>query len=165
MTREAVATRKAVAVLTGNGVYGIVRFSERSGRHSGVQVTVSVTGVHPPSSWHALHIHKYGDLTRGCESTCEHFDISGSSHGGRDDAIRHTGDLGNVWSNASGVVQESFVDKHISIDPSTPHSILGRSIVLHEDRDDNGRGRNEASRKNGNAGRRIACGVVGIAAA
>ena len=159
MTREAVATRKAVAVLTGNGVYGIVRFSERSGRHSGVQVTVSVTGVHPPSSWHALHIHKYGDLTRGCESTCEHFDISGSSHGGRDDAIRH------VWSNASGVVQESFVDKHISIDPSTPHSILGRSVVLHEDRDDNGRGRNEASRKNGNAGRRIACGVVGIAAA
>ena len=157
-------TRRAVAVLTGNGICGIVRFCERSGRHAGDQVTISVTGVHPSSSWHALHIHKYGDLTRGCESTCEHFDISGSTHGGRDDTVRHTGDLGNVWSNARGVVQESFLDKHVSIDPSTPHSVVGRSIVLHENKDDNGRGRDEASRRNGNAGRRIACGVIGIAA-
>jgi Cu-Zn family superoxide dismutase len=42
------------------------------------------------------------------------------------------------------------------------HSILGRSIVVHKNRDDEGRGGDEESKKTGNAGARLACGVIGL---
>jgi Cu/Zn superoxide dismutase len=40
-------------------------------------------------------------------------------------------------------------------------NILGRGLIIHEDEDDCGLGNNEASLKNGNAGKRIACAIIG----
>lgn len=44
-----------------------------------------------------------------------------------------------------------------------PFSIIGRSLVIHERADDLGKGNSEASRTTGDAGARIACGLIGIA--
>ena len=42
------------------------------------------------------------------------------------------------------------------------HGIIGRTVVLHSAKDDLGLGGDEGSLKTGNAGSRIACGVIGV---
>ena len=105
---------------------------------------------------HGLHVHKCGDLTSGCESTCSHYNPDGNVHGGPHGKNRHRGDLGNIQVLECGKCNDVFTAS-INVD-----EIIGRGLILHEDEDDLGHGENEESKKTGNAGRRIACGVIGL---
>ena len=73
------------------------------------------------------------------------------------------GDLGNIEANDNGVAKVDIKDSHISL--SGPLSVVGRSLVVHEDPDDLGQGGHELSKTTGNAGGRLACGVIGVAKA
>lgn len=75
--------------------------------------------------------------------------------------MRHVGDLGNVVANDAGVAKVDISDKLISL--MGEHSIIGRTLVVHADPDDLGLGGHELSSTTGNAGARVACGVIGIA--
>merc|ERR1712243_118827 len=77
------------------------------------------------------------------------------------DSVRHIGDLGNITAGDSGVASVDIKDSLIQL--SGEHSIIGRTVVVHADPDDLGKGGVELSLTTGNAGARVACGVIVIA--
>ncbi|KAL6516709.1 hypothetical protein OROGR_020014 [Orobanche gracilis] len=103
--------------------------------------------------------HEYGDTTNGCISTGAHFNPNGLTHGAPEDEVRHAGDLGNIVANADGLAEATIVD---TIPLRGPNSVVGRAFVVHELEDDLGKGGHELSLTTGNAGGRLACGVVGL---
>ncbi|XP_054163615.1 superoxide dismutase [Cu-Zn]-like [Oppia nitens] len=147
---------KAVAVLKGDSnVTGTIRFQQKG---ASVLVTGTITGLTPGK--HGFHVHEFGDNTNGCTSAGPHYNPHGKEHGAPTDDIRHVGDLGNVEADANGLVQINIEDKQIAL--SGNQSIIGRSLVIHADPDDLGRGGHELSKTTGNAGGRLACGVIGL---
>ncbi|CAK9140153.1 unnamed protein product [Ilex paraguariensis] len=151
------AAKKAVAVLKGNSnVEGVVTLSQDEGGPTTVKVRI--TGLTPGP--HGFHLHEFGDTTNGCISTGAHFNPNSLKHGAPEDEARHAGDLGNIVANADGVAEATIMDKQIPL--GGPNSVVGRALVVHELEDDLGKGGHELSLTTGNAGGRLACGVVGL---
>jgi len=127
-----------------------------------VTVRVQLSGLRPGP--HGFHIHQLGDLTKGCATAGGHFNPHGAPHGGPADGSnkRHVGDLGNIVAAADGTVDVTLTDTHIAL--TGPHSVIGRSVIVHADEDDLGRGGHADSLTTGHAGARISCGVIGIGA-
>jgi Cu-Zn family superoxide dismutase len=74
---------------------------------------------------------------------------------------RHVGDLGNIKTNNKGEARYTFYDNVIKL-KGTKCNIIGRGLIIHEGEDDCGKGGNAESLKTGNAGKRIACAVIGF---
>ncbi|PKA45849.1 Superoxide dismutase [Cu-Zn], chloroplastic [Apostasia shenzhenica] len=150
-------SKKAVAVLKGiSDVQGVVSLIQEN--DGPTTVKIRVTGLTPGP--HGFHLHEFGDTTNGCISTGAHFNPNKMVHGAPEDDVRHAGDLGNIFANSSGVAEVTIVDKQIPL--SGPNGVIGRSFVVHELEDDLGKGGTELSLSTGNAGGRLACGVVGL---
>jgi Cu-Zn family superoxide dismutase len=150
---------KAVSVLApnDNGVAGVVRFTQDGNT---LHIDYDITGL--TNGEHGFHIHTYGDLTDGCDSACAHFNPDGTNHGGLDSKVRHLGDLGNIASK-NMVSQGRISTTTLSLDMKKRNCIVGRMIIVHADRDDLGEGGDAESLKTGNAGKRVGCGVIGLA--
>jgi len=153
---------RAIAVFDGKKIRGLVYFTED--RVAGtVTIDVDLVGL-KKNAKHGFHIHEYGDMSDHCDSMCAHFNPYGKLHGGQDSPAnaRHVGDLGNLVTDGQGACKMQMVDKIISLH-GTKTNILGRGLIIHADEDDLGQGGDEASLKTGNAGKRIACAVIGHA--
>ena len=105
---------------------------------------------------HGFHVHEFGDLTdlQKGESAGGHFNPTGMPHGRPDDEERHAGDLGNIEADQNGVANVNIRDSVLRL--NGPQSILGRAIVVHAKAD-------EFTQPSGDAGDRVALGVIGIA--
>ena len=101
-----------------------------------------------------------GNLTQGCVTAGPHWNPKGVTHGGPGKEIRHAGDLGNIEADENGVGKMDVVDEHITL--TGAENAIGRSCVCHAKPDDLGEGGDEESKKTGNAGARLACGVIGL---
>ncbi|XP_052737855.1 superoxide dismutase [Cu-Zn] [Bicyclus anynana] len=156
-TRTEGGPRRAVARLTspdGHDVHGNVTFTEEGDK---VHIHGHIYGM--PEGEYGFHVHELGDITGGCTSAGGHFNPHNKDHGHPDDENRHVGDLGNLEFNTEKLGEIDIVDRLITLHGD--HSVIGRTVVLHAMPDDFGRTDHPDSKKTGNAGGRIACGVIG----
>lgn len=122
-------------------------------------LTVKLKLQNLPVGEHAVHIHQ--------KPLCEapdfktaggHFNPAGKQHGRSNPMGHHNGDLPeNVTIGEGHVGEATFHVTDLSLDPSSPDSIVangGTSIMVHEKADD------MKTDPTGNAGNRIACGVI-----
>jgi len=153
---------KAIAVFTKNsnefGIYGYVKFSEIIGTNK-IKIDINLSGLFPNYK-HGFHIHEAGDLTDNCISMCSHFNPYKKHHGCPNKKERHVGDLGNLITNNKGEAKYTFYDDVIKL-RGTKANIIGRGLIIHENEDDCGEGNNKESLITGNAGKRIACAIIG----
>jgi len=146
----------AIAVFQTKEIEGEVVVSDH-----GKGSTLVATFTKLPPGKHGFHIHKAGDLRgEGCQGLCEHYDIGQNVHGGSPTSKgpRHTGDLGNIEMKGKKLrVSYDLKDVHVK-------DLWGRSIIVHEDEDDVGKGPFEDSLITGHSGRRIGCAIFGRSA-
>jgi Cu-Zn family superoxide dismutase len=135
----------------GSGVSGVVTFTQSE---DSVEVTAHVSGVSAGTGEHGFHIHEVGDCSApDFTSAGGHFNPTENIHGGPDDAERHAGDLGNITVDETGHGTLTRTSNLITVTPGA-NSVVGRAVILHEKQDD------LVSQPTGDAGGRIACGVV-----
>ncbi len=150
---DGISADEAVAVLNpteGNTTSGRVTFTAVEG---GVRVVAEMRGL--GEGPHGLHIHETGDCSAPDGSSAGgHFAPDGSPHGAPNDPAgqRHAGDLGNIEGDDDGAGRYERIDTVLQM--SGPASIIGRGVIVHAGQDD------YTSQPTGDAGNRIACGVI-----
>ncbi len=106
-----------------------------------------------PSGAHAFHVHATGDCTPPFKSAGGHFNPDGSEHGIMNANGMHVGDMPNIHVPASGQLEIQILNVSLSLD-ETLFDSDGAAIVIHAGADD------YRSDPAGDAGARIACGVI-----
>ena len=135
----------------GNQVAGSVRFTDVEG---GVRVVADISGL-TPSGKHAFHLHEFGDVSAEDGSAAGgHYNPGKHPHGGPEAEHHHAGDLGNLIADATGNAHYEIVVKGLSLCCGAV-PVIGRSVIIHAKEDD------LTSQPAGNAGPRIAQGVIG----
>ena len=135
----------------GSNVSGTITFTQAD---NGIRVVADLKGL--TAGKHGFHIHEFGDCSSpDGMSAGGHYNPMNMPHGGPMDMKRHEGDMGNIVADESGIAHLEYTDKTIRLDG--PNSIIGRGVIVHKGEDD------LKSQPVGNAGARVACGVIGVA--
>ena len=145
-----------------NNIVGIITFNVIPGKKI-VRIKYDIQGL--SDGVHGFHIHQYGDLRNGCISAGPHFNPYHHHHGGleSDKLHRHLGDLGNILSQ-NGQSKGTIDAPNLTLTKGKT-AIIGRMIVVHEREDDLGKGVGKLKKESlltGNAGPRVACGIIGL---
>ncbi|CAO3645352.1 unnamed protein product [Mucor hiemalis] len=150
----------AIASFAGpNGtVTGTIQFTQ-DGHDSPTWIYANISGL--TAGDHGLHVHQFGDLSKGCVSTGAHYNPHNVTHGAPNATVHHPGDLGNIIAQADGTAILNITSDTVNL--SGRYSVIGRGVVVHSGQDDLGLGGSPLSNTTGNSGERVACGVIGFA--
>ena len=136
---------------SGSEVSGIVNLQQTD---NGLRIQAEVTGLKPDAE-HGFHIHA-GDncASADASSAGPHFNPEDKPHGQPESLHSHAGDLPNLAADASGTAKLTTVSPTVSLINGQSNNVNGRTIVVHAKPDDH------HSQPAGNAGARVACGVI-----
>lgn len=153
----AVSTAKAAVVNLASASGSLV-----SGRLSvvpmkdGVHLTGEVGGLSPGST-HAIHIHEKGDCSAADASSAGgHFNPAGAPHGKVGSGAHHGGDMDNIVANAEGVAKVDVHASGVTLGGGAVNDVAGKAVIVHAAADD------YRTQPTGNAGGRVACGVITV---
>ncbi len=151
-TPLAASARSSLMPVGDSTVGGELRFEVDNG---GVRVTGAFTGLKPGAT-HALHIHEFGNCTAADASSAgAHFNPAAAPHGNREgEGEHHAGDIPNQVAGPDGVAAVDQRLDGLQIGGGGEMDIIGRGVIVHADPDD------YTTQPTGNAGGRIACGVI-----
>ena len=120
----------------------------------GVHLTGEIGGL-AANSTHAIHIHETGDCSAADASSAGgHFNPTGAPHGQVGTATHHAGDMNNIVANSDGVAAVNVHASGVVLGGGAANDAIGRAVVVHAQPDD------YTSQPSGNAGARVACGVI-----
>jgi Cu-Zn family superoxide dismutase len=120
----------------------------------GVHITGDIGGF-APNSTHGFHIHEKGDCSAADASSAGgHFNPTTQAHGRYTAPQHHVGDNDNLVADASGVAHVNAHFPGAALGGGGANDVIGKAVVVHADADD------YTSQPSGNAGARIACGVI-----
>lgn len=121
-------------------------------------VDVEFNGYSLPPGTHGFHIHEHGRCDApSFESAGGHFNPTNVGHGLEDADGAHVGDLPNLEVGGDGTAEFRGFATGATLEKSGDMSLIageGTALVIHRDADD------QRTDPAGNAGPRIACGVI-----
>ena len=139
----------------GSSTRGAVSFTQVGDR---VRVRAAVTGLRPGQE-HGFHVHEAGDCSSGDGLSAKgHFNPYGKAHAHFTTPERHAGDMPSLKADADGRA-ELTVELDVMTVAAGPASVVGRGLIVHAQPDD------YRTQPTGNAGARLACGVIRLAPA
>ena len=122
---------------------------------AGVRISLQAWQLSPGP--HGFHIHAIGKCDPpSFMSAGGHFNPDGKKHGLKNPAGPHAGDLPNLVAGPDGAATAEVIVFQVTLGPGK-NSLFGRegsALVIHASPDD------EQTDPTGNAGARIACGVI-----
>lgn len=122
----------------------------------GVHITGTIGGL-PQGKPAAFHVHEKGDCSAmDASSAGGHFNPATQPHGRAGNGAHHAGDMDNLQANAEGVVHVDVHLRGVTLGGGAANDIAGRALVVHAGADD------YHSQPAGNAGARVACGVIRV---
>jgi Cu-Zn family superoxide dismutase len=155
VNEDAESAETAVAELQ-NGESQTVGTAELEQTDEGVLIRLEASELEPGT--HGFHIHETGKCEApDFESAGGHFNPTDASHGADHEEGPHAGDLLNIEVGEDGVVQTEVTADQVTLKTGEQNSLLseaGTALVIHAKADDN------TSQPAGDAGERIACGVI-----
>ena len=120
----------------------------------GVMMHVVLTNV--PEGVHAFHVHTTGQCVAPFTTAGGHFNPTSKQHGVENPMGMHAGDMPNITVPAGGKLTFDIFNPDVTLKAGA-NSLMdadGSAVVLHATADD------YKGDPAGNAGARIACGVV-----
>jgi Cu-Zn family superoxide dismutase len=146
MGPSATATLSPTSGSTASGTVKLTQNGDGS-----VHVWADLTGV--PAGVHGFHIHEKGDCGDNGNAAGGHYNPASTAHGAPNVDPHHAGDFGNVTADSQGRVKTDFTTRSVTVSDGSM-SAIGHAVILHANPDD------LTTQPSGNAGPRIACGVV-----